>query len=454
MPSPNSFVQTILLEYMNEHGVDPNSEEGRLFFTSLGLLQTPGSGGSGTPGGLDTQVQFNDAGAFGGNDNFQFDKTNAQVVIGDTLNNWSGASQLTVVSNPPNLENFNQVIDAEGILTDGIFGGHYTAVVGKVVASGATSGSILRMFEAFGGSNTANLMQQLVGYYVQLRNTNGGEVTMLTGVEVDRPSANNGSITTSNGLYVHDISGIATNNYGLHIANQGTGSTDYAIKVDGGKNDLGPGQLLVGPGDGAMGVQAGAITNPQNLITYIASDDSGRSVLGIEGLGDELQGIGISVQGVDATGINTIVQIMGNSVGFGGAFLATSGFQAGAPKQGSLFGVKGAADVIVPVNEAYGVEARLTASLLASQPDVAAGLNLIVDTINIPNAYGVKVSYGSPQNDLGTGPTSVGKLLVTTPTVPNSSSATGVAGTIAWDASFIYVCIATNTWKRTAISTW
>lgn len=28
----------------------------------------------------------------------------------------------------------------------------------------------------------------------------------------------------------------------------------------------------------------------------------------------------------------------------------------------------------------------------------------------------------------------------------------GVKGTICWDASYIYVCTATNTWKRVAIS--
>jgi hypothetical protein len=37
---------------------------------------------------------------------------------------------------------------------------------------------------------------------------------------------------------------------------------------------------------------------------------------------------------------------------------------------------------------------------------------------------------------------------------PASASATGSAGTITWDSSYIYVCTATNTWKRAAISTW
>lgn len=37
---------------------------------------------------------------------------------------------------------------------------------------------------------------------------------------------------------------------------------------------------------------------------------------------------------------------------------------------------------------------------------------------------------------------------------PASASAAGNAGDIAWDANYIYVCIATNTWKRTALTTW
>lgn len=41
-----------------------------------------GSGGSGTPGGADTQVQFNDAGAFGGDAGLTYDKTTDTLSIG------------------------------------------------------------------------------------------------------------------------------------------------------------------------------------------------------------------------------------------------------------------------------------------------------------------------------------------------------------------------------------
>ena len=47
-----------------------------------------------------------------------------------------------------------------------------------------------------------------------------------------------------------------------------------------------------------------------------------------------------------------------------------------------------------------------------------------------------------------------GNLTISSPTVPASASATGTAGTISWDADYIYICTATDTWKRVAISTW
>jgi hypothetical protein len=37
---------------------------------------------------------------------------------------------------------------------------------------------------------------------------------------------------------------------------------------------------------------------------------------------------------------------------------------------------------------------------------------------------------------------------------PASAAAAGTQGEVCWDTNYIYVCVATNTWKRTAISTW
>jgi hypothetical protein len=45
-------------------------------------------------------------------------------------------------------------------------------------------------------------------------------------------------------------------------------------------------------------------------------------------------------------------------------------------------------------------------------------------------------------------------IRVRTAKTPSSASDTGTAGQIAWDANYIYVCTATDTWKRVAIATW
>jgi len=45
-------------------------------------------------------------------------------------------------------------------------------------------------------------------------------------------------------------------------------------------------------------------------------------------------------------------------------------------------------------------------------------------------------------------------IQVNTAKTPASASATGTTGQICWDSSYIYVCIATNTWRRVAHATW
>jgi hypothetical protein len=43
-------------------------------------------------------------------------------------------------------------------------------------------------------------------------------------------------------------------------------------------------------------------------------------------------------------------------------------------------------------------------------------------------------------------------VIITTPTTPSSKTAAGIAGQVAWDSNYIYLCTATNTWKRVAIT--
>lgn len=45
-------------------------------------------------------------------------------------------------------------------------------------------------------------------------------------------------------------------------------------------------------------------------------------------------------------------------------------------------------------------------------------------------------------------------IIVSTSKTPATATDTGTAGSIAWDSSYIYVCVATNTWVRASLATW
>lgn len=46
------------------------------------------------------------------------------------------------------------------------------------------------------------------------------------------------------------------------------------------------------------------------------------------------------------------------------------------------------------------------------------------------------------------------RLLLTVNTTPSAANAAGTKGSVCWDSNYVYVCVANNTWKRAALSTW
>ena len=59
----------------------------------------------------------------------------------------------------------------------------------------------------------------------------------------------------------------------------------------------------------------------------------------------------------------------------------------------------------------------------------------------------------APSALIGLGMTVGGALILETD-IPASSSASGVQGSITWDNNYIYICVATDTWKRVALSSY
>lgn len=70
----------------------------------------------------------------------------------------------------------------------------------------------------------------------------------------------------------------------------------------------------------------------------------------------------------------------------------------------------------------------------------------------VPSVSSTGVFY-APSAFIGLGMTVGGALILDTD-IPASSTATGTAGSITWDNNYIYICVATDTWKRVALNTY
>jgi hypothetical protein len=150
---------------------------------------------------------------------------------------------------------------------------------------------------------------------------------------------------------------------------------------------------------------------------------------------------------------NTVEQAIG-LVGFVGVF------SGGAIKEAT--GMSSSLYTRGTITNAYGIK-------------VSAG---ILDSGIIENSYGIYVGelagnlkwglyIDDPVENYFAGKVGVGinaptaaldlnsdTLRLRTAKTPASASAPGNAGDICWDSDYLYICVATNTWKRTPLSSW
>jgi len=121
--------------------------------------------------------------------------------------------------------------------------------------------------------------------------------------------------------------------------------------------------------------------------------------------------------------------------------LYLEGFVLG--NNGRVYAKDGTTELFRTTNNASAVnELTLTNAATGNAPQISAtGDDTNINLQLTPKGTGKVVLSGNTVN-------------VPTARTPASATATGTTGDICWDADYIYVCTATNTWMRAELNTW
>jgi hypothetical protein len=199
-----------------------------------GTLDEAGGGGSGTPSGSDTQVQFNDAGAFGGDADFTYNKTTNALSLGGDLTLSDGGSFTTTLQTiTPTANRTVSFPDATGTLA--LVGGSSTQVLYN--NGGALAGISTLTFD---GTNVT-LAGRLINSYTSLASSpakvftgtwfTGGTATTTKPHFLIEPAGTTSTAwsTSGTGLGVNAASGFAGRLLDLQL----NGVTRWALNATG-----------------------------------------------------------------------------------------------------------------------------------------------------------------------------------------------------------------------------
>lgn len=329
----------------------------------------------------------------------------------------------------------------------------YAEFAGNVTGSSQpniTSLGNLTTLVVTGNSNVANLQANGVVNF-----TNTSNVTLGAIGNLRITGGSNGQVLKTNG------SGVLS--WANDTANA-AGSNQQVQFNDGGTTFGGSASFTFNKTSNTLSVFNASISNSVTVTANVSSNNL--SLTGVAVVtGNVTAGNLISTTGilrinttlpVGAVGNGTVsIDIANNRMGvyFANVWRYTpiSDENANAGQIGNLVSFDIYSDNAISTTNFYTASVNFTAQdsngfIGVKGPLVGAGN---VD-FNLPNRAG-NVSEFLTQD--GSGNLQWSSSLVNA-NVPGSNSATGTAGQIAFDSGFVYVCVATNTWKRAALSSW
>jgi parallel beta-helix repeat protein len=113
-------------------------------------------------------------------------------------------------------------------------------------------------------------------------------------------------------------------------------------------------------------------------------------------------------------------------------------------------GVAIAASATLPGNS-MGFDAPFgTAALRFYNGNTGGNIQLVAPNGNLDGYFGGNNTFSVTSTTL----VAQNRFRITQSQPPASANAEGEVGTIAWDSNYIYICVAANTWKRSATASW
>lgn len=189
---------------------------------------------------------------------------------------------------------------------------------------------------------------------------------------------------------------------------------------------------------------------------------TGNLTAGNSAVTGRITGNSLSVSG-NVTGgnlIGTLIGSISNAVFANTAATVTTNAQPNITSLGTLSSLTVSANISASGNViagnaistglVRGLTVLATGNLVGGNANVTNAVN--TDTLVSTNVFTTSITVN---NILSTGISATGNVTIDntldSPLKTKASGDTGTAGQICWDANYIYVCVAANTWKRASL---